>query len=198
MSDDIKHAISVLQDGGVIAYPTEFCFGLGCDPANGSAIQRILEIKQRTVEQGVILIAANVLQVEEYAELNADSLAQDIKQEILASWPGPVTWLLPAKQHASTWIRGEHSSIAMRVTAHALSNELCSQFGGAIVSTSANRHGQPALTKAQAVVDELGSEVDYVIDSSVGVANSKENDNDRTQDLKASQIRDAITGKRLR
>jgi len=172
----------VIKEGGVIAYPTEYCFGLGCDPRNREAVDRILKIKQRSAKQGLILIAADLFQVEQYATMDGAPLRDDI----LASWPGPVTWLLGCRSNVPEWLRGQHTTIAMRVCAHPESAAICRGFGGAIVSTSANRHGQPALIRSADVTKELGSELDYVVDASVGGA------------TQASQIRDGITGEKLR
>lgn len=179
---EIDCAVQALHEGGVIAYPTEYCFGLGCDPRNEQAIARLLEIKQRRPEQGVILIAGSVSQIAEYVDLQSSDLLPDI----LASWPGPNTWLLPALDDVSTWIRGQHQTVAVRVTAHTASQQLCDTFGGAIVSTSANRHGHPAFLNSQSVHNEMGRELDYIVDQLVGGASS------------ASTIRDGITGKQLR
>lgn len=182
MTDIIGQALTVLRQGGVIAYPTEYCFGLGCDPMNQSAVQRILQIKKRKVDKGLILIAADVSQVKIFADLNATSR----QAEILASWPGPVTWTLPVRPNTPNWICGNHSSIAMRVTAHGLSSQLCQQFGGAIVSTSANRQGHPEFVNAIQVVNEMAAEVDYIVNAEVGGAQQ------------ASQIKDSMTGNILR
>jgi len=178
----IKHAVSALRAGGVIAYPTEYCFGLGCDPRNATAIERVLKIKRRRRDQGVILIAANTSQVADYADLHASPLLADIN----ASWPGPNTWLLPALDSASVWVKGQHSCVAMRVTDHPISQQLCLAFGGAIVSTSANRHSQAPLLNANSVDAEMGSELDCIVDAPVGAAQH------------ASVIRDGITGQQLR
>lgn len=182
VDDSILAAVGVLLEGGIIAYPTEYCFGLGCDPRDQNAVLRLLAIKQRQVDQGVILIAANEQQISIYADLEV--LAR--KPEIVASWPGPNTWLLPVNTSVPTWIKGRHSSIAMRVPGHSLSRQLCEAFAHPIVSTSANRHGSPSLLSADAVVRELGEELDYVVDAPVGGA------------AKASTIRDAISGQILR
>lgn len=182
MTELIKQAVSVLQQGGVIAYPTEYCFGLGCDPTNKDAVQRILDIKNRSVAQGLILIAADTEQVKVFADIQASPL----QSEILASWPGPVTWTLPTLSTTPHWISGEHSTIAMRITAHKLSSQLCQQFSSAIVSTSANRHGQPEVRNADQVVSHLGNDIDYIVNSPVG---------DATQ---ASKIKDGMTGAVLR
>lgn len=182
MTDLIEQAVKVVRDGGVIAYPTEYCFGLGCDPMNTKAVRRILRIKNRAAEQGLILIAADLQQVVEYADIEASP----ITEKILQSWPGPVTWTLPALGHVSDWIKGMHSSIAMRVTGHVLSAAICRQFGHAMVSTSANRHTQAALRSAAEVAAEMGGEIDYIVAADVGGAQ------------RASQIRDGLTGAILR
>lgn len=182
MDAQIKNAITALRAGGIIAYPTEFCFGLGCDPQNVDALARLLEIKRRKKEQGVILVASNLSQVTEYASL--DSLP--MRERIVGSWPGPNTWIMPVNGLVSTWLRGKHLSIAMRVSAHPICLSLCDEFGHAIVSTSANRHGQDALLCADDVRDEFVNELDFIIDAPVGGATN------------ASTIRDAITGEQFR
>ena len=178
----IQHAVKVLREGGVIAYPTESCFGLGCDPANDEAVERILRIKGRLKQQGLILLAADSSQVEQQAEW----LTSPMLEKIELSWPGPVTWLLPARKHVSSLIRGQHRTVAMRISAHSTAQALCAGFGSAIVSTSANRHGADALRTASAVFEEMGDELDFVVDAPVGSA------------AKASQIRDGTTGEVIR
>lgn len=182
LSDTIRLAVTALKIGGVIAYPTEYCFGLGCDPMNEPAIQRLLKIKKRQPEQGVILIASSIKQVEAYVDLQSSPILNDI----LASWPGPSTWVLPARPHVSNWVKGKHSGVAVRVTDNMVSKELCVHYGGALVSTSANRHGESALLTAEAVSNEMGAELSYVLNQLVGGAKT------------ASTIRDGMTGKQLR
>lgn len=133
-----------LHRGAVIAYPTEAVYGLGCDPANGAAVQRLLAIKGRPVSKGLILIAADFPQLLPYVEpLPAARMAA-----VFASWPGPVTWLLPASRHCPAWLTGRHASLAVRVTDHPLTARLCRAFGGPLVSTSANRSGRPPARNA--------------------------------------------------
>jgi L-threonylcarbamoyladenylate synthase len=178
----IRYAVDALSSGGVIAYPTEYCFGFGCDPRNVKALARLLDIKQRQPEQGVILIAASLEQVSCYAELqNLAGLSQ-----ITDSWPGPNTWVIPAKPAVSKWLRGKHSSIAMRISDHPVCLSLCRQFNHPIVSTSANRHGQDALLTAADVSREFADQLDYIVDAPVGDA------------IQASTIRDAISGQQFR
>ncbi len=182
MENQIENAVAALRAGGVIAYPTEYCFGLGCDPRNADALARLLSIKQRQKEQGVILVASTLEQVTSYANLH------DLEhlEKITNSWPGPSTWLIPAKESVSSWVKGRHTSVAMRISAHPICLSLCTEFTHPIVSTSANRHGQKALLSAAAVKREFAEELDFIIDAPVGNATS------------ASTIRDAVTGEQLR
>ena len=182
MKNQIENAVDALRAGGVIAYPTEYCFGLGCDPRNIDALVRLLKIKQREKEQGVILLASMLDQVSEYA--NLDDLEH--VTQIINSWPGPNTWLIPAKASVSSWVRGKHSSVAMRISAHPVCLSLCTEFAHPIVSTSANRHRQNALLTAHDVRKEFADELDFIVDAPVGNATS------------ASIIRDAVSGERLR
>lgn len=182
----INDAVTVLRAGGVIAYPTEYCFGLGCDPQNNDAMERLLLIKQRKKEQGVILIAANIKQISDYADL---ALVPDV-ESVTQTWPGPNTWVLPVRKTVSDWVKGHHSSIAMRIPAYQLCQDLCSEFGGALVSTSANRHGQESLLTAESVLSEFANDVDYLLDAPI--------QNASPVDVKASTIRDALTGIKLR
>ena len=138
----IPEAAAALQTGGVIAYPTEAVWGLGCDPRDEAAVLRLLAIKQRAVDKGLILIASQYEQLRPFLDITA--VPTERLAEVLASWPGPHTWVMPAAIGAPRWITGAHAGIAVRITAHPLVIELCNAYGGALVSTSANRAGQPA------------------------------------------------------
>ena len=130
-----------LRAGGVIAYPTEAVFGLGCDPFNPEAVGEILKLKNRSTRKGLILIAADFGQIEGLLA----PLPPDIEAKMLASWPGPTTWIVPASPNTPDHLFTRNRTIAVRVTAHGLSRSLCSAFGRPIVSTSANPSGrQPA------------------------------------------------------
>lgn len=138
---DIAAAAACLQRGGVIAYPTEAVWGLGCDPADQAAVLRLLAIKQREVDKGLILIAADVEQLRRWVDFAA--LPEPQLANVLASWPGPNTWIVPAAAATPRWITGDHDGIAVRVSAHPLVVALCTAFAGALVSTSANPAGAP-------------------------------------------------------
>ena len=155
----------VLRRGGIIAYPTEAVFGLGCDPGNATAVKRILHIKQRSPAKGFILIAATLTHLEPFIE-PLDMLS---RTRVAATWPGPVTWLLPAR-NAPAWLRGCHDTLAVRVTAHPLAATLCHAWGGPLVSTSANLSGRPPARSALQVHRRLGNLVDYIVPGATGGA----------------------------
>ncbi len=134
-----------IRQGGIIAYPTEAVYGLGCDPLNAAAVYRLLAIKRRPVEKGLILIASGIEQLLPFVRFEGEWT-----ERIEASWPGPHTWLLPAAAELPYWINGGRDSVACRVTAHPLASAFCGYDGHPNNSTSANRAGQlPAKTPLQ-------------------------------------------------
>lgn len=155
----VKQAAQVVQQGGVIAYPTEAVYGLGCDPHNEEAVNRLLQIKQRDAAQGLILVGQSL---DDFTAL-IQSLDNEIRDRLLASWPGPVTWLVPVSNLCPSWISGEHDTLAIRVTAHRQTRELCVEAGVALVSTSANRSGQPATRYEAEVRQVFGDEIDFIL-----------------------------------
>jgi L-threonylcarbamoyladenylate synthase len=156
----------ILRQGGIIAYPTEAVYGLGCDPNNEIAVQRLLKIKRRAVSKGLLLIAAHWQQLEPFVELSQVSTL--CLRQAQATWPGPYTWLIPASNQTSTRIRGNHASVGVRVTAFPIARSLCQVWGGALVSTSANRSNQsPARTQAE-VIKIFHDEIDYLVPGRVG------------------------------
>ena len=160
----LQPAVRAIQAGGVIAYPTEGVFGLGCDPKHASAVARILAIKQRPVSKGLILIAASQQQLRPYlAPLN-------VAQQTLLdqSWPGPVTWIVPAGPRCPAWVRGAHPTVAVRVSAHPIVADLCRRLNHPLISTSANRAGRPPYRHARAARHRLGRQVDAIVNAPVG------------------------------
>lgn len=181
-TDVYAKAAACLRAGGVIAYPTEAVYGLGCDPANEAAVLRILELKQRTVDKGLILIAADTAQLHPYIE--PQLLARN--PEVITSWPGPHTWLFPYKRGTPSWLTGAFDTLAVRVTGHETAAGLCRAFGGAIVSTSANPAGAEPARDSATVAGYFGSGIDMIVDGAV----------DHTAQV--SSIRDARTGRQIR
>jgi L-threonylcarbamoyladenylate synthase len=163
---ELDGAAALLHDGGVLAYPTEAVFGLGCDPHDQVAFERVFALKQRPPTHGVLLIAADFAQVERYIELAA--VPADAMRRVQASWPGPHTWIFPRSAAVPAWVAGGHAGIALRVTAHEPAAALCRAFGGALVSTSANPHGQPPARSAEVVVACFGDELDGLLDAPLG------------------------------
>lgn len=160
LADAVRH----VRQGGVLAYPTEAVYGLGCDPARLDAVQRILALKQRLADKGLILIAADFTQLEPYL-LPLDG---QLAKRVFPSWPGPVTWLLPVRPDISPFIRGSHATLAVRVTAHPVCRELCQQLGHPLVSTSANLAGEPPARNAQEVWQQFGEQLSCILDAPVG------------------------------
>lgn len=143
----LHNAVRHIQNGGIIAYPTEGVWGLGCDPYDQQALFKILLLKQRPYAKGVILVAAHMDQLAPFLR----GLNQQQLKTLAESWPGPNTWVIPNNGAAPPWIRGQHNSLAVRVSAHPVVSALCQQFGGPIVSTSANPGGfEPARSQLQA------------------------------------------------
>lgn len=135
-----------LKHGGLIAYPTESCYGLGCDPHNRNAVLRLLKLKQRPQRKGLILIASKYVQLAPYLLALARAEQATLKNE----GPQAITWLMPAKQSCPRWLRGAHDTLAVRLTAHSAAAALCNMLDMALVSTSANRSGgRPTRTYAQ-------------------------------------------------
>jgi L-threonylcarbamoyladenylate synthase len=177
-----KRLITTLQSGQLIAYPTEAVFGLGCDPFNEAAVHNLLALKQRSVTKGLILIASEWRQITPLIQ----PLPPAIEQTVRASWPGPVTWLLPATAQAPAWITGRHDTIALRVTAHPLARHICQLWGKPLVSTSANLTNQLPCTTAAAVRRHFDQTIDYIIDGELGELNQP------------TAIFDALTGAKIR
>ena len=142
-----REAARYINQGKVIAYPTEAVFGLGCDPLNPHAVARILQIKQRHVSKGLILIAADFEQLLPFvAPVDSEILAP-----ALESWPGPNTWIFPARSKTPHWLTGNHNSIAVCVTDHPVARKLCRVANTALGATRANRSRQQSARSARQV-----------------------------------------------
>ena len=182
MARQIDRAVAALRSGGVIAYPTEAVWGLGCDPLNEGAVTRLFRLKQRPLGQGVLLIGSSFEQFSDFvAPCPEPALAR-----AMATWPGPSTWILPRNDRVPAWIVGEHAGIALRVTDHPVASLLCKTFGSALISTSANRHGQAAARSADEVRSMFGDELGEIVEGELGGLE------------RPTPIRDAISGNWLR
>lgn len=175
---NLRRAVAVLKRGGIIAYPTEAVYGLGCDPQNASAVRRLIAIKHRIAHKGLILVGASLAQFRPWLR----TMNGEQQTRMLASWPGPITWLVPARPNVPRGLRGQHASLAVRVSAHATVRALCEAWDGPLVSTSANISGLPAARTVSEVRRYFGRRVDYIVSGTLGGA------------AKPCEIRDAITG----
>jgi L-threonylcarbamoyladenylate synthase len=160
-TDSIAEAVDVLQRGGVIAYPTEGVWGLGCDPFDEAATLRLLALKQRAVDKGLILVASSTPQLDGLVDWNA--LPEGRGDAVVATWPGPHTWVVPATPRVPPWISGGRDSVAVRVSAHPLVVALCDAYGGALVSTSANVSTLPAPRTRAELDPRIVAGVDAVL-----------------------------------
>ena len=163
-SQNILKAGRIVRSGGVIAYPTEGVYGLGCLPDDFEAVARILTMKERDPDMGLVLIISDIEQLEDWidAPLNALTLESSLET--------PVTWILPATEEAPWWICGKHSGIAVRKTAHPVARALCQATDSALVSTSANISGRPPARTAHVLRRIFGALVDYIVPGACGPA----------------------------
>ena len=185
---DLSTTLAALRRGGVIAYPTEAVWGLGCDPFDHAAVMRLLAIKRRRVDKGLILIAGAVAQLDGLVDW--DVLPPARRAAVLASWPGPNTWIVPATARVPDWVAGEHPGkhrgVAVRVSAHPVVVALCAALRGPLVSTSANLGGEPPAFGRSALDPALIARIDAVAPGETGGLAAP------------TAIRDARTGLQLR
>ncbi|VXB01216.1 putative ribosome maturation factor [Pseudomonas sp. 8AS] len=159
----VQRIAQIVGQGGVIAYPTEAVWGLGCDPWNGGAVERLLALKDRPLHKGLILVADNIRQF--------DFLLEDLPERwvdrLASTWPGPNTWLVPHQDRLPAWITGQHNSVALRVSDHPLVRDLCA-LTGPLVSTSANPAGRPSARSRLRVEQYFHGRLDGVLGGALG------------------------------
>lgn len=177
----LRHAAAVLHAGGLIAYPTEGVYGLGCRPDDGLAVQHLLDLKQRPVSAGLILIAASLEQLADWIE----PTAREVRQ-LTGTQARPVTWLVTRGPLTPDWITGGRPAVAIRVTRHPVAAGLCLAAGLPLVSTSANRRGKPPARSALGARLRFGARLDLIVGGATGGAAGP------------TEIRDATSGRVLR
>ena len=181
MNWKIREALRQLEDGGIVAYPTETVYGLGCDPFNGAAVLHLLALKQRGIRQGLVLIASDFAQLQPLLL----PLTPAVKKRVSKARPGATTWVLPCPSEVPAWLRGNHTSLAVRITRHPFAAALCKHWGGPLVSTSANLHGKRPASSPLAVRKAFNGQLDYILHGDCGSG-------------RPSEIRNGISGKILR
>lgn len=163
--EELQRAVQALRLGQTIAYPTEAVYGLGCDPNNPDALAQLLSLKVRPEDKGLILIASDIAQIRPF--LSPEILPEQLEPAV-ATWPGPVTWVVPSHPEVQPLLTGHRSTLAIRVSAHPTVQQLCQQFGP-LVSTSCNLSGQPPARSAKAVRQQFApTQVAVVIHAPLG------------------------------
>ncbi|XBC43076.1 MAG: Sua5/YciO/YrdC/YwlC family protein [Buchnera aphidicola (Kaburagia rhusicola ensigallis)] len=153
-SSSLLECIKRLKNSDVIAYPTESVFGLGCDPNNKNAVEKLLQLKNRKWSKGFILVASCYSQIKSY--ISEYKLSFYHKNIMSNSWPGPITFLVPAKSSVPYWLTGKSKFLAVRISSHISIRKLCDTFGRAIISTSANRSGLAPCRTHEEVIEQFG------------------------------------------
>jgi L-threonylcarbamoyladenylate synthase len=175
----ISRAADTLLAGGVIAYPTEGVFGLGCMPDDDDAVLRVLSIKRRDPARGLILIASDRSQLHDWIALDAELLPPPDASR-------PTTWITPAQAHVSPLVTGDHPGLAVRLTSNPVAAAICRAVGSPIISTSANIAGQRVVRNRLVLRRRFGACVDYIVPGECGPSSGP------------SEIRDLATGRVLR
>lgn len=158
-----KLVANKLHSGDVIAYPTEGVWGLGCLPENESATMRILTLKNRSWEKGLILLGSSLKQLQPYV------LLSDHECEVLESTIGQgVTYLVEKSEKVPAWISGTHHKVAVRLTNHITVRGICESVSQPIVSTSANIAGRPAAKTRMQLLSSFGQQIDYIVPGQLG------------------------------
>jgi L-threonylcarbamoyladenylate synthase len=177
-----REAARIINFGGIVAYPTEAVYGLGCHPLDPDAVSRLLMLKQRPIEKGLIVIAERIESLYPYV----GSLSESSMRAVRESWPGPATWLIQAAQNVPYWLTGKHATLAVRVTDHPIAAALCRAAGTPLVSTSANlSQHRPARTPLQVHL-RCGDGIDLILHGETGGMK------------RPTPIRDALSGRTIR
>ncbi len=159
--EDIKNAVEVLRKGGVILYPTDTVWGIGCDATNAEAVKRVYEIKQRDDSKALICLVDSDARLQRYVR-NVPDVAWQLLDSLKDSDSKPTTLILDGAINLAPNLIAEDGSIGMRITQESFSKELCYRFQKALVSTSANISGEPAAQNYQDIDPRILEAVDYV------------------------------------
>lgn len=156
--DDLRKAVDTLQKGGVILYPTDTVWGLGCDATNKEAVKRIFEIKKRADHKSMLVLLDTPAKLQNYV-----SEIPDMAWELIELTTKPLTIIYPKAKNLAENLIAEDGSIGIRITSEKFSNALCRQFRKPVVSTSANISGMPNASCFSEIAEEIKSSVDYVV-----------------------------------
>lgn len=157
-SSDIKEALNVLKNGGIILYPTDTVWGIGCDARNSQAVKKIYDLKKREDSKSMIVLVNNIPALERIVDD-----VPDAAYEILDNSVSPITLILDEAHNVAPEIIADDGSLGIRVTNEKFSNELCKRLGAPLVSTSANLSGHPSPASFSEISDEIKKGVDYIV-----------------------------------
>ena len=156
----IKRLSKAIMQGAVVAYPSDTIWGFGCHPLHITAVNRILQVKNRSADKGLILLSSSLEYCLPYiakhlSDVQLDRLKQDYER--------PTTWLTPAAEDCPVWLRGRYTTIAIRITQHPLIQSICTQIQAPLVSTSANRQGRPPVRNALQAQRQFSRHMDFIV-----------------------------------
>ena len=157
-SQDIKNALDTLRKGGIILYPTDTIWGIGCDARNSEAVKRIYTLKKRADSKSMLVLVNNEAAVERIVED-----VPDITWELLDTAVDPMTVIYDGAKGVAPELIAEDGSLGIRITKERFSNELCRRLGGPLVSTSANVSGGKSPSSYSEISDEIKNGVDYIV-----------------------------------
>ncbi len=160
IAEDIRQAVQVLREGGLILYPTDTIWGIGCDATNADAVRRVYELKQRDDSKALVCLVDNANRMQRYLRQ-----VPDVAWDLVEFAEKPLTLILDGAVNLPPSVIAEDGSIAMRVTRERISQELCYRFQKAIVSTSANLSGEASPANFTEIAEEIKQGVDYVMRS---------------------------------
>ena len=158
MNEDLKKACDVLRKGGLILYPTDTIWGIGCDATNEEAVQRVYTLKQRADNKAMLLLLGNEVRLESYVQE-----VPEIAWSLIEVADRPLTLIYPGARNLAPNLIAEDGSVGIRITREEFSRRLCEQFRRPVVSTSANISGQPAPHTFQEIAEEIKQGVDYIV-----------------------------------
>lgn len=156
--EDIKNAVAAMRKGGIILYPTDTIWGIGCDATNHDAVARVYELKRRADNKAMLVLVDSDATLGRYV---AD--VPDVAYQLIEVADNPVTIIYDHAKNLAPNLLGDNQSVGIRVTAEEFSRELCRRFGRAIVSTSANVSGEPSAATFAQISPEIKSGVDYIV-----------------------------------
>ncbi|MDQ1363670.1 MAG: L-threonylcarbamoyladenylate synthase [Pseudomonadota bacterium] len=177
----LQYAAQICRTGGIIAYPTESVYGLGCDPLNETSVYRLLGLKQRRVEKGLILLTDDLQKLLPFIDVSSQQQKQLLQQQ-----EKPTTWLVAASELTPVWIRGAHAKVAVRITHHVVAAALCALLPYPVVSTSANPASKPPARNVLRIRQYFPGQIDAIVSSATDLRG------------KPSVIRDLATGEIIR